>query len=118
MIRSVAFLKYLLAAVIRLVGILALFYLMAAGQTAEAQPVSLRRNFFTGWRFSVDGQQYRKVGNNADSLRVLMGNCRICTTRLDIYHNDMTAAHATGILSAFIPPEIMGVVGFIPSHSW
>lgn len=85
-----------------LVPLAVLALVLAISAEASAQQMQIDRSFFTGWRYSVDGENYMKVGSGARDLREVMGEYRVCVAELNSYQSHVTAAKITGLTSAFL----------------
>ncbi len=87
-------------------------FLISAAATADAQSVTIKRTFFTGWKYSTDGETYHKVGAGADDLMTVMEDHRVCVAALRSYRAHSIAAKMTGLTSAALItfPLISGAI--------
>lgn len=63
----------------------------------QAQEVSLKKSFWSGWQYSTDGAHYEKVGNSANSLRMIMSENDEAMSELDSYKSNKTLSLVTGV---------------------
>lgn len=82
--------------------VIAVAVVAGSWEDAGAQPVSIRRTFFRGWRYSVDSSAYHKLGPRASALREIMKDYRICISALNGYQSHVTAAKVTGLASGIL----------------
>lgn len=85
-----------------LATVVGLALVLSMATNASAQPLQIDRSFFTGWRYSMDGENYMKVGSGARDLREVMGEYRVCVAELNSYQSHVTAAKVTGLTSVFL----------------
>jgi hypothetical protein len=74
---------------------------MLTGISAAGE-ITLKKNFFTGWKFSTDGQHYKNVGRTGKSLRLAMEGNELAQGEVDIYKKRMTLAAVTGWPGGFL----------------
>ena len=95
--------RHLFPACGKLLGaVIGLALLLTFAADASAQPLQIDRSFFTGWRYTMDGENYLKVGSGARDLREVMGEYRVCVAELNSYQSHVTAAKITGLTSVFL----------------
>lgn len=75
--------------------------------TADAQ-IELKNSFFTGWKYSLDGVEYHKVGFSGKELREAMDGNEAAQQQLKEYRDDKVRALWFGI-----PGLIIATVSFI-----
>ncbi|MBD3298381.1 MAG: hypothetical protein GF341_06985, partial [candidate division Zixibacteria bacterium] len=87
-------------------------FLISAAATADAQSVKIKRSFFSGWKYSTDGETFHNVGSGADDLMTVMGEHRVCVAALSSYRAHSIAAKMTGLTSAALItfPLVSGVI--------
>ncbi len=79
--------------------------------TASAE-ITLKKNFFTGWKFSTDGTKYQKVGFSGTKLYDAMVGNEAAQKRMKSYKTAKTWSAITGIPGgALIGWPIGGYIG-------
>lgn len=68
---------------------------------ASAQQIALKRPFFAGWRYSIDGGDYRKLGAGTE-LKSVMSDNRACLAAMNSFSDHATAAKITGVLAILL----------------
>ncbi|GAB4321009.1 MAG: hypothetical protein Kow0074_11710 [Candidatus Zixiibacteriota bacterium] len=71
--------------------------LTTSAVASHAQQVTIKRSFFTGWKYSTDGKTFHKVGAGADDLMLVMEDHRVCVSALRSYRAHSAAAKMTGL---------------------
>jgi hypothetical protein len=54
-------------------------------QQAYPQEIQLKNSFWSGWKYSLDGVKYEKVGISAKPLKEIMADCDECVKKLETY---------------------------------
>jgi hypothetical protein len=67
-----------------------------------AQKITLKKPFFGGMQYSLDGINYIKVNNNATSLRLIMKDFDECLVELDRYQKRKALGMITGFPGGFL----------------
>jgi len=99
---------------LRIVIVITTVCLMAGA--AHAGEIKLKNSFFGGWKYSVDGMDYKKVGFSGDDLRLEMAGNDAAQKEMDKYQTNMTWATVTGIPGGFLLGWPLG--GYIASGEW
>ena len=75
---------------------------------AVAQQVTLKKSFWSGYKYSVGGGEYRKVGNSGKDLRSVMQSNPAAASRMDSYKKFKTAGLVTGIPGGVLVGWVIG----------
>jgi hypothetical protein len=81
---------------------------LLATASAHADQIKLKKNFFTGYKYSVDGGDYRKVGFSGKELRAVMEGNEAAQARMDKYKSRKTASAVAGIPGGFMTGWVIG----------
>ncbi len=82
----------------------------------SAQEIVLQKKFFGGWEFSIDGENYRKVGSGASDLFTIMSDNPAAIAELDVYRSKKAAAMFTGIMGGILLGWPLG--GYLATDEW
>jgi hypothetical protein len=85
----------------RLIFALPFVVLIFAG-TAFPQQITLKNNFFTGWKYSFDGSDYHKVGVSGSSLHDAMEGNAPAQEEMLKYKSSKTTATVFAIPGGFL----------------
>jgi len=69
---------------------------------ASAKEITLKKSFFTGWKYSVDGEDFQKVGFTGSSLRYEMEGNDAAQREMDTYKSRKIMAAVTGWPGGFL----------------
>ena len=64
--------------------------------------ITLKKNFFTGWKYSVDGGEFKKVGFSGSSLYLEMQDNEKAQLHMKKYKSAKTWAAVTGYPGGFL----------------
>jgi len=103
--------KLLLSAFI-LAALTVTFYFDSA-QSAE---IELKRSFWSGWQYSVDGEKWESVGMSGKSLRALMEGDDRAQEEMRLFKSNKTKSLITGISTAAL--SVTGVVLYYDEKEW
>jgi hypothetical protein len=84
-----------------IVIVIAAILIMLAGM-AGAKEVKLKKSFFAGWKYSVDGIKYKSVGVSGSSLRDEMGDNEAAVGEMKKYESNSTAGVIFGSVGGFL----------------
>jgi hypothetical protein len=85
----------------RLIFMVLIGLLIFAGK-AFPQEITLKNNFFTGWKYSFDGSEYHKVGVSGRSLHDAMEGNAPAQEEMRKYKSAKTTATVFGIPGGFL----------------
>lgn len=77
-------------------AVLCAVIITAVAAPCDAQ-ITLKNSIFRGWKYSVGGSEYQKVGTGAKGLRSEMQGCDSCLTALSSYTTCMTIGLVAGV---------------------
>jgi hypothetical protein len=81
---------------VRVLGALFVLLLAMPG-IGEAQQVELKKSFWSGWKYSVDGSKYETVGRSADGLVPVMAGNEAALAEVNAYKTRQTWANVFAI---------------------
>lgn len=67
-----------------------------AGAALRAQEVSVKNSFWSGWKYSVDGHEFKNVGASAKGLKEVMVGNEKALASLDAYSRNQTGVYSIG----------------------
>lgn len=74
------------------------FLLLVTAVQAQEQKVELKKTFWSGWKYSVDGSDFKKVGMSGKDLIEVMNGNEAAVAEMEIYRSRMTLGMVTGII--------------------
>lgn len=77
-------------------AVLCALIITAIAAPCDAQ-ITLKSSIFRGWKYSIGGAEYEKVGIGAKGLRREMQGCDSCLTALSSYSTCMTLGLVAGV---------------------
>ncbi len=98
-------------------GIIMFFSLvLTAGVWAGDQEITLKKSFWSGWQYSVDGVHYANVGVSAGELKQVVNGNPDAVAQLDSYKSNKLASEIIGIPSGLAVGWPLGAV--IAGSEW
>jgi len=83
------------------ISVFVLALILTLAGEAQAQRITLKRPFFSGWRYSIDGGEYKRLGSGTE-LKTMMADSRACLGAMKSFSDHATAAKITGILGILL----------------
>jgi len=77
-------------------AVLCAVIITAIAAPCDAQ-ITIKNSIFRGWKYSIGGAEYEKVGVGAKGLRSEMQGCDSCLTALSSYSTHMTLGLVAGV---------------------
>ena len=99
----------------RLLTTVVLLALLVLASSASAE-ITLKKSFWKGWQFSLDGSKFEKVGLSGASLRKAMAGDDDAQALMDQYRRAKTWSFVTG----FVGGALIGwpIGGYIGNSVW
>jgi hypothetical protein len=84
------------------------FAMLLFSHPAGAQQIKLKNSFFGGYKYSVGGGEFEKVGNSGKDLKVLMEGNPAATSKMSSYSTLKTASMVAGIPGGALVGWVIG----------
>ncbi|MFZ1683490.1 MAG: hypothetical protein WAU88_05090 [Candidatus Zixiibacteriota bacterium] len=84
--------------------------------SVSAGHITLKKNFWGGWRYSTDSVTFQGAGATGDNVKALVGDDSVAVRELSSYASSMGLSYATGIPGGLLLGWPLG--GALAGHKW